>query len=225
MRPDEAEIVLLSPRELHAVHADAAGGDVGRTRGASRRHADPRAAASHELHPVRRRHDRRATHAVATGTCSRAERTSGLRSPRAGARLVDVDVRPSRRRRARVDAQDARSMPTRCATIWSGCSNSADTIADDERAARRLLTIVVVGGGFTGVETAGEIYELFRSVVRFYRRLRLDELHDGACRRRRRRCSPGLPPKMGEYSRRVLERRGIEVLTGDGVTVGRRPRA
>ncbi len=32
-----------------------------------------------------------------------------------------------------------------------------------------------------------------------------------------RRCWPGLPPKMGAYSRRVLERRGIEVLTGDGV--------
>jgi NADH:ubiquinone reductase (H+-translocating) len=28
----------------------------------------------------------------------------------------------------------------------------------------------------------------------------------------------GLPPKMGEYARRILERRGVEVLTGDGVT-------
>jgi NADH dehydrogenase len=27
----------------------------------------------------------------------------------------------------------------------------------------------------------------------------------------------GLPPKMGEYSRRVLERRGVEVVTGDAV--------
>ena len=27
----------------------------------------------------------------------------------------------------------------------------------------------------------------------------------------------GLPPKMGEYSRRMLERRGVEVLLGDGV--------
>jgi NADH dehydrogenase len=28
----------------------------------------------------------------------------------------------------------------------------------------------------------------------------------------------GLPAKMGEYSRRVLERRGVDVITGDGVT-------
>jgi NADH dehydrogenase len=92
----------------------------------------------------------------------------------------------------------------------------ADTIADAERR-RRLLTVVVVGGGFTGVETAGEIHELFRSAVRFYRRLRLDDLRmvlvEGGAT-----LLAGLPPKMGEYSRRILERRGIEVLTGDGVT-------
>jgi NADH dehydrogenase len=91
----------------------------------------------------------------------------------------------------------------------------ADTIADDARR-RRLLTLAVVGGGFTGVETAGEIVEMFRSVLRFYRRLRLDEVRmilveAGSS------LLAGLPAKMGEYSRRVLERRGIEVLLGDGV--------
>ena len=92
----------------------------------------------------------------------------------------------------------------------------ADTIADAEHR-RRLLTIVVVGGGFTGVETAGEIQRLFRSVVRFYRRLTLDDVRlvlvEGGPS-----LLAGLPPKMGEYSRRILQRRGVEVLTGDGVT-------
>ncbi len=91
----------------------------------------------------------------------------------------------------------------------------ADTIGDDERR-RRLLTIAVVGGGFTGVETAGEIMELFRSVLRFYKRLDPAELHVVLVE-----AGPvllaGLPAKMGEYSRRVLARRGVEVLTGDGV--------
>ena len=91
-----------------------------------------------------------------------------------------------------------------------------DTI-DDPQHRRQLLTLVVVGGGFTGVETAGEIFELFRSVLHFYRRLRLEDLkmvlvEAGPT------LLPGLPPKMGKYSRRVLQRRGIEVLTGDGVT-------
>jgi NADH dehydrogenase len=91
-----------------------------------------------------------------------------------------------------------------------------DTVADAQRR-RQLLTLVVVGGGFTGVETAGEIFELFRSVLHFYRRLRLDDLEmilvEGGPT-----LLPGLPPKMGEYARRILQRRGIEVLTGDGVT-------
>ncbi|MFY9740252.1 MAG: NAD(P)/FAD-dependent oxidoreductase [Candidatus Cybelea sp.] len=92
----------------------------------------------------------------------------------------------------------------------------ADTIADDARR-KRLLTLVVVGGGFTGVETAGEIVELFRSVLRFYKRL-----HPKQVEMLLVEAGPtllaGLPAKMGEYSRRVLERRGVDVLTGDGVT-------
>lgn len=92
----------------------------------------------------------------------------------------------------------------------------ADTIDDDARR-DRLMTIAVVGGGFTGVETAGEIVELFRSVLRFYKRLRPDRVHVLLVE-----AGPtllaGLPAKMGEYSRRVLQRRGVEVLTGDGVT-------
>ena len=91
----------------------------------------------------------------------------------------------------------------------------ADTI-DDEARRRRLLTIAVVGGGFTGVETAGEIAELFRSVLRFYKRLQSESVHVVLIE-----AGPvllaGLPAKMGTYSRRVLERRGVEVLTGDGV--------
>jgi NADH:ubiquinone reductase (H+-translocating) len=91
----------------------------------------------------------------------------------------------------------------------------ADTI-DDETRRDRLLRLVVVGGGFTGVETAGEIVELFRSVLHFYNRLQLEHVHVILVE-----AGPvllaGLPAKMGEYSRRVLERRGVEVLVSDGV--------
>ena len=54
-------------------------------------------------------------------------------------------------------------------------------------------------------------------MLHFYRRLRLDDLKmilvEGGPT-----LLPGLPPKMGEYARRILRRRGIEVLLGDGVT-------
>ena len=91
----------------------------------------------------------------------------------------------------------------------------ADTIADDERR-ERLLCVTIVGGGFTGVETAGEIAGLFRSVVPLYKNLRANRpkivlVEAGTA------LLAGLPAKMGEYSRRVLQRKGVEVVLGDGV--------
>ena len=48
-----------------------------------------------------------------------------------------------------------------------GCLEEADTTADPRRK-RRLLTFVVVGGGFTGVETLGEMQELIRKSLRLF---------------------------------------------------------
>ncbi|GAC1503417.1 MAG: hypothetical protein NVS1B14_08770 [Vulcanimicrobiaceae bacterium] len=45
-----------------------------------------------------------------------------------------------------------------------------DSLTNDA-ARRALLTIVVVGGGFTGVEATGEMAELFADVLRFYPRI------------------------------------------------------
>ena len=91
----------------------------------------------------------------------------------------------------------------------------ADSIDDvDER--KRLLTIVVVGGGFTGVEATGELVELFRSVVRFYPRVTLQDVRivlvEGGPT-----LLAGLPAKMGQYSANLLRKRGVEIITGDGV--------
>jgi NADH dehydrogenase len=91
-------------------------------------------------------------------------------------------------------------------------------LADDapEAERKKLLTLVVVGGGFTGVETAGEMVELFHSVGRFYPRVRHGDvrivlIEGGAT------LLPGLPARMGSYAEKFLRGRGVEVLTGDGV--------
>jgi len=93
---------------------------------------------------------------------------------------------------------------------------------------RGQLTFVVGGGGLSGVETAGEVDEFARHLRRRYyrkideRQIRtyLIELKD--------RLLPEMTAEMGEYARRRLEQRGVQVLLGtpirevreDGVVVG-----
>ncbi len=75
----------------------------------------------------------------------------------------------------------------------------------------RLLTFVVAGGGFAGVETAGGLNDFVREAVRFYPNLRPDMLrvvlvHAGPV------LLPELSPKLGAYAEQQLARRGVEVL-------------
>ena len=63
---------------------------------------------------------------------------------------------------------------------------------------------------------------LFRSVGRFYPHVRKHDVNivlvEGG-----KTLLPGLPPRMGAYSERDLRRRGVTVITGDGVRAcGRR---
>lgn len=75
---------------------------------------------------------------------------------------------------------------------------------------RRLGSFVVVGGGFSGVEVAGEIADFLRGAKRYYPRvdaaeLRVTLLHDGD------RLLPELPAALGEAAARSLSRRGVDV--------------
>jgi NADH:ubiquinone reductase (H+-translocating) len=84
----------------------------------------------------------------------------------------------------------------------------------DERERGHWLTFVVIGGGPTGVEFTGALVELLKLVLgRDYpelppaiARIVLVEGTD--------RILPVLPERLGRYARRVLERRGVEVVTG-----------
>jgi NADH dehydrogenase FAD-containing subunit len=47
----------------------------------------------------------------------------------------------------------------------------------DAEARQRLLTVVVIGGGFSGVEIAGHIADLMRAIRRFYPELKHETPH------------------------------------------------
>lgn len=90
------------------------------------------------------------------------------------------------------------------------CLEHAD-VTNDPKLKKKLLTFVVAGGGFSGVETAGEIHEMLRRTVRYYpyvapAEIRLVIAHGGA------RLLPELSPPASRYIRRLFEKRGIEVL-------------
>jgi NADH dehydrogenase len=84
-------------------------------------------------------------------------------------------------------------------------------VTPDAAARRRLLRFVFVGGGFTGVEAAGEMADFFRSTQRFYPSIGPGEIEivlvEGG-----KKLLPELQAGMGEYSAEALTRRGVRVL-------------
>lgn len=83
-----------------------------------------------------------------------------------------------------------------------------------------LLTFVVAGGGFAGVETIGAVNDFVREALRFYprlrdRRIRMVLVHSGG------EILPELGEKLGVYAARKLAARGIEIITHARVTAVR----
>jgi len=77
---------------------------------------------------------------------------------------------------------------------------------------KRYLTFVFVGGGFTGVEAAGEMADFFHSTKRYYRNIDIADIEvvlvEGG-----KKLLPDLQAGMGEYSEGALRKRGIRVMT------------
>jgi NADH:quinone reductase (non-electrogenic) len=95
------------------------------------------------------------------------------------------------------------------------CFERADAAADAAQR-RACLTIVVVGGGLVGTELVGELTAFAEDVLRFYPRIRRDEvcfrlLEAGP------RILPEIDPKLAAMAARVLERRGVDIQASTAV--------
>jgi len=78
---------------------------------------------------------------------------------------------------------------------------------------RRLLTLVVAGGGFAGVETAAELNDFVREAGRFYpgiarEDVRIVLVHSGD------RILPEVGASLSDYALRKLRSRGVDVRLG-----------
>ena len=90
------------------------------------------------------------------------------------------------------------------------CLEWAD-VSIDPQTKKRLLTFVVTGGGFSGVETIGEVVEMIHRALRYYPSISKDEIkaiivQSGDC------LLPELHPKLGAYTVQRFAKRGIEVV-------------
>lgn len=99
-------------------------------------------------------------------------------------------------------------------------------LEQDETHRRQALTVVAVGGGFSGVETVAAINDMIKSVLPFYQNARATGhrivlVHAGE------RILQELEPELAAFAQNKLEERGVELLpntivteaTADGVTL------
>ena len=83
-------------------------------------------------------------------------------------------------------------------------------LVEDPPTRQRLLTFVVIGGGYTGVETAGQMFDFVRHAQKFYAnlrglKLRVVLIHAGT------ELMAEIGPDLGAYARTILEKRGVEI--------------
>ncbi len=83
-------------------------------------------------------------------------------------------------------------------------------VETDAQRRRHLLSFAVIGGGFSGVEVTGQIYDLLTASLRFYPSLRRDELRVEVLHGSKR-ILPELPEPLGDYARERMQARGIAV--------------
>ncbi|MEM7431506.1 MAG: FAD-dependent oxidoreductase [Pseudomonadota bacterium] len=83
-------------------------------------------------------------------------------------------------------------------------------VTEDAELKQRLLTFVVGGGGFSGVETIGEVAEMVARTLKFYPNIATAEVRHVLVQRGPRLLEE-LPERLGLYAQEKLAARGIDI--------------
>ncbi len=124
--------------------------------------------------------------------------------------VVDVSRIPGMAEHALLMRTIADALRIRYAVL-ERLERAAFTTGADKREA--LLTFVVVGGGFSGIETAAEVLDLLRHCVRFYPVLRQQPARV-VCVHSQDTVLPELSADLGRFAQRRLAHRGLEFVLG-----------
>ncbi len=90
------------------------------------------------------------------------------------------------------------------------------SLENDPEIRRRLLTFAVVGGGYSGVETAGQILDMYASMRKYYPVIQPEDfsvilVHS------RERILPTMSEDLALYAQQKLEKRGLKLVLGKRV--------
>ncbi|MEA2696972.1 MAG: hypothetical protein QOI66_1243 [Myxococcales bacterium] len=87
----------------------------------------------------------------------------------------------------------------------------ADVEDDDPVLRKQLLTFVVAGGGFSGVEVVAELNDFVRGIARLYRRINPADIRVVLVHGQNE-ILPEVAPKLRAFAAKILRRRGVELV-------------
>ncbi|MGH3984504.1 MAG: NAD(P)/FAD-dependent oxidoreductase, partial [Pseudonocardiaceae bacterium] len=99
------------------------------------------------------------------------------------------------------------------------CLEAADATLD-QRLRRELLSFVVIGGGYAGIEVLAELEDMARYACRYYETIQPQDMR-WVLVESTGRIMPEVSPKMGRYTAKRLIHRGIEIFLNTRVTTMR----
>jgi NADH:ubiquinone reductase (H+-translocating) len=96
------------------------------------------------------------------------------------------------------------------------CLEAADATLDP-RLRRELLSFLVIGGGYAGIEVLAELEDMARYACRYYETIQPQDMR-WVLVEATGRIMPEVSPKMGRYTAKRLIHRGIEIFLNTRVT-------
>lgn len=107
---------------------------------------------------------------------------------------------------------DAVVLRNRVVDMLEQADNETDTILRDS-----LLTFVIVGGGFAGIETAGELLDLLLDARKYYPTIHKDDIRVIVLEALPM-ILPGFNEKLADFSKEKMIERGIDIRLRTAVT-------
>lgn len=84
-------------------------------------------------------------------------------------------------------------------------------VCDDPVRRKWYLSFIIVGGGFSGVEVAGEINDLVRRSLRYFHHIKADEISVSLVHSREQ-ILPEVSPQLRQFAQKKMEKAGVHLL-------------